>query len=130
MTGGIFLRMKTDEKLFQCFIPSVALASVNDKYIGSPKYRNCREHLSGLFQLMNKKNVYFDGPVIITMSMKTRKDIDNNFKVIFDSLQDAGILKDDKLITRLYVHISRDGIKKGDKDNLFISITEVSYNGK
>lgn len=112
-------------KKFECLIPNIRLISVNERFLGSPKYINCKEYLAGLFQIYNPKNIKFSDPVHVIIFLKTRKDIDNNLKVIFDALQVAGILADDNLITGLSVSLRRDGMRPGDKDTFKIIIKEV-----
>ena len=111
---------------------NITLASVNKKYKGSQMYRAHKDYLIGLFmksyvqQVQKKapKNSVkpYMGDVKVRIISLSEKDIDNDLKLIFDCLQDAGIIENDNQIRMLQKSIANRNTKIKGKDTFFIEV--------
>jgi len=116
--------------IFKGLYEDLTLVSVNKKYKGSQMFRAHSHYLVGLFMrdAMDPEGIDtpFSKEVKVTIYTISKKDIDNDLKMIQDCLQKAEVLSDDSIIRRLRKDIvSRDTEIKG-KDSFYIEIEALS----
>lgn len=76
------------------------------RFCNNPKYQDSKRYIADFLKLSYK----FDKPIdiknkmiILEFYIDNRKDSDNCIKIVFDALQEAGVIKNDKDITRYLV---------------------------
>lgn len=102
--------------LFDEYFLNVKLTSVNKKFGNHPVYTTHKHHLATLFSIAYSNKGYkkpYTNPVSIMIFINTKKDIDNCNKLIYDALQEADIIADDKQIVHDQHFISRNIFKRG-----------------
>ena len=115
--------MNVQDAIFQGVYKDVRLISVNKKYKGSQMFSAHKDYLTGLFMRDHGRGKpAYKGPVSLFISIQTKKDIDNNLKMILDCLQDAGIIADDKQIVILDKQIVNRETKINGKDSFSINL--------
>ena len=87
------------------------------------KYKRSREELSWRFKESYTGNEPIEGRLHVTIFISTYKDSDN-FKIIMDSLQDAGIIKNDRDVI-LYT-VVKTPIKRGQNESIIVQIHKES----
>lgn len=111
--------------MFVLDIDNVKIIGKNKKYIKSrvtgnlilsPEYRDFKTQL---FHAMKKVNL--DGPYYVTISLSTYLDIDAPVQAIFDTLEDKGIIKNDREI--LEYTVKKYPIKKGELGRIQVDIS-------
>ena len=88
------------------------------RIILSPEYRNFKS-----FLIFNYPEICLKSPYAIDIKIACYHDIDAVIGCIFDSLQEAKIIDNDRNILRL--HIEKEVIKKGKLGKLIIDIDEI-----
>jgi crossover junction endodeoxyribonuclease RusA len=67
------------------------------------------------WELKLTNSAHFDGPVSVFIDLyfpdKRRRDIDGPIKLTLDSLEESGIIKDDKQVAKLHVNKRIDRVK-------------------
>lgn len=109
------------------------IASVNRRYmkqhILSPEYRESLQSMSMLFASQwHEDPINENCSVLIILTISKQRDIDNCLKPIFDALQHAGVIEDDKLISELMLMRS-DKIRR-EQDAVSIAFFEAEYFAK
>ena len=105
-------------------LENIRIPSINRKFIKTgvlaPEYRACKEMLRrNCF-----RNTKIKGPYKVEIYIDTYKDIDNGIKMIIDAVAAAGVIDNDKNINKLI--ISRKPIKKGQMENLIVTVESLS----
>ena len=87
------------------------------------KYSRSREELAWRFKESFTGEEPMEGRLHVTIFIDTYKDSDN-FKIIMDSLQDAGIIKNDRDVI-LYT-VVKTPIKRGQNESIIVQIHKES----
>jgi len=89
--------------------------SINQAWCGkrfkTPKYKQWREEMGWL--LGGCKPIEPPYRIKVTFGVDSRTDIDNPIKPLFDALQDANIITNDRYIEEL--HVYKKKVKKGEE---------------
>lgn len=110
---------------YYCKIEEIDLCSINARYcknhILSKKYRECLENLTIIFSSFKYQDFEtIKGDIHINIEINQYADIDNYLKVIFDALQKAEIIENDRDIIELKITKYRE--KRGKFNKLELSI--------
>lgn len=104
----------------------LTMAKVKGRYfIGvSSKYKKLRKGLGDIFRVQGGvgKNM-IEGRFDAFLTVYTYKDMTNVFKPIFDALQDAEIIKDDRNLRTLCTR--KIATKRGGEESLHLVIEEI-----
>jgi len=87
--------------------------------VSDPKYKRSREELAWRFKESYTGDAPMEGRLHATIFIKTYKDSDN-FKIIMDALQDAGIIKNDREV--IVYTVVKDVGKRGSPENITVQI--------
>ena len=113
--------------MYKTKIEAAPLVSVNNKYTGgfrlSPTYRKSKEYLIDLFQ-REYKGEPMEGPIQVSYVIECYADIDNFDKILFDCLEKAGVIQNDRHIHK--VSKMKIPIKRGHDKTLHISVTPLT----
>ncbi len=115
--------MKIIVKDFNIISENERLVPGRGRLILNSKYRKCKNDLILLMRSQlpdNYKSI--DSNLPITVAVHTYKDIDNVQKIIFDSMQLAGVIDNDRLIED--IRIVKFPVKRGKPDRIEIFIEE------
>ncbi len=91
------------------------------RFFLNPAYRKCKESMTATF--LGRVMVYGDVHLEIRMKIGVLMDSDALLKVIFDSLQAAGVLENDRQI-RSY-NVRRENRKREEPDSLEIEVVSL-----
>jgi len=89
-------------------IENIQLASVNrrtgynsktGKHFLSPAYKSFKKEV-----FFSARKVKIAPPYRVMVELSTAMDADNTLKAVFDALQEAGIIEDDKQVLQLHVY--------------------------
>jgi Holliday junction resolvase RusA-like endonuclease len=120
---------------FECQIKEIQLVSKNKKktigkkimpngklaniIINTQEYNNLKELLTFLFK-RSKSNDTLVGKTLIEVYVSTYKDIINIDEPVFDSLEDAGIIDNDRNVAQFYT--KKKFLKRGQIDSLTVKV--------
>lgn len=105
-------RERLIEKLIYRAVKSMTMVS-------DPKYKRSREELAWRFKEQFTGDEPMTGKLHVTIIIDTFKDADN-FKIILDALQDAGVIKNDREVI-LYTVVKNVG-KLGSPEKIIVQI--------
>ncbi len=114
--------MATVEKIMELAIKQMVLVS-------DAKYKKSREELAWRFREKYFGDEPMRGKLHVLIIIDTAKDADN-FKIICDALEDAGVIKNDGDI--VYYVVARNKVKRGLPEKIIVQIYNESeqYNQK
>ena len=97
------------------------------RWFTTKDYKQCKTDLTTIFKdqyifvnEIEKEEIKESEDLIMKIDLVTYKDIDNPIKLIIDIINDIGIIKDDKYITKLI--LTKKPIKRGYPESLKIQI--------
>ena len=108
------------------FFIDTKLCSINQKYfvvngrnILSTKYRQVKAYLTDHFSIFDQDELP-SKPYKITIAGKHFADLDAFIKIIFDSLEGAGVIENDKYVTKLIY--KKTPAQRGGNEEYFIRV--------
>ncbi len=99
--------------LFETLLTDIHLVSINRKMPGHPKYKINFEHITALLAMARKSVPTLTQPLSAFVVINAKLDIDNAFKLIYDTLQKSGVIENDKQIVHGEHYVVRRILDKG-----------------
>ncbi len=109
-------------------IQNLKFVSLNRKYIKnrytgqlmlSTEYRNFKDLIT-----LSVRKGFIEPPYRVRIEMETPQDIDNSLKAIFDAIQQAGVIDNDRNI--LEANLIKTPVKKGQAGSLKVFIETIN----
>ena len=119
-TQGEGTREQLVERLMDRAVKSMTL-------VPDGKYSRSREELAWRFKESYTGDEPMTGRLHVLIIIDTYKDADN-FKIICDALQDAGVIKNDREV--IYYAVAKTVVKRGSNEKITVQIYNESENYK